>query len=74
MNQISYDTDPDYQLSTNECAALARVNRRTVVTWIRSGALTASRLPGKRGHYRVRYADFQHLINKPATNKDSCGS
>lgn len=74
MNQLDYVKDPDHQLSTNECATLARVNRRTVVTWIRSGALPATRLPGKRGHYRVRVADFQHLINKPATEKDPNGS
>ena len=64
MNQDNYDRDD--QLSTNQCAALAHVNRRTVVTWIRSGALKASRLPGRRGHYRIRYADFKDLINKPA--------
>lgn len=65
MNLGNYD--PEDQLSTNECAALARVNRRTVVTWIRSGQLKASRLPGRRGHYRIRYGDFRHLITKPAT-------
>jgi excisionase family DNA binding protein len=65
MNLGNYDADD--QLSTNECAALARVNRRTVVTWIRSGQLEASRLPGRRGHYRIRYADFKRLVTKPAT-------
>lgn len=64
MNLADYDLED--QLSTNECAQLARVNRRTVVTWITSGQLPASRLPGKRGHYRVRYADFKQLITKPA--------
>jgi len=64
MNLDNYDLDD--QLSTNDCAELARVNRRTVVTWIRSGQLKASRLPGKRGHYRVRVADFKDLITKPA--------
>lgn len=65
MNQANYD--PEDQLSTTECAGLAKVNRRTVVTWIRSGQLRASRLPGRRGHYRVKYADFSNLIGKPAT-------
>ena len=65
MNQANHD--PDDQLSTTECAVLAKVNRRTVVTWIRSGQLQASRLPGRRGHYRVKYADFNSLISKPAT-------
>lgn len=64
MNQANYDQDD--LLSTNECAALAKVNRRTIVTWIHAGSLEASRLPGKRGHYRVRYGDFDQLINRPA--------
>lgn len=65
MNLDNYD--PDDHLSTNDCAKIAHVNRRTVVTWIRSDKLPAARLPGKRGHYRIRVADFQRLMNKPAT-------
>lgn len=61
----------DDHLSTNECAGIARVNRRTVVSWIKEGKLPATRLPGRRGHYRIRWEDFHRILNNPALQKDT---
>ena len=56
----------DAELTTLECAAEAELNRRTIVAWIHRGDLRATRRPGKRGHYRVRWADLYEVLNLPA--------
>ncbi len=62
----------DQELTTKECAAAAKVNRRTIVTWIRNGVLPATRRPGKRGHYRVLWRDLHRALYLPAI-PDSSG-
>lgn len=71
MIHKAYENDD--HLSTNECAAIARVNRRTVVSWIKEGKLPATRLPGRRGHYRIRWADFHRVLNNPALQEETRG-
>lgn len=56
----------DQELTTTQCAAAANVHRRTIVTWIRSGILPATRRPGKRGHYRVLWGDLYKSLYLPA--------
>ena len=46
---------PDTILSTREAAELLGYNRRTIIAWISAGALPASRRPGTRGRYRIRW-------------------
>lgn len=53
-------------MTTLECAAYARVDRRTIVAWIQRGWLPASRLPGTRGSYQILFKDLKKLIDKPA--------
>lgn len=63
--------DPDQQLNTVECALIAGVNRRTIVAWINRGDLPAVRLPGARGHYRVKRGDLDEVIQRPAPVKQA---
>lgn len=58
--------NPDLELSTVECGHIAKRNRRTIVAWIKAGYLPATRLPGKRGHYRIRWEDLNNVLHKPA--------
>lgn len=60
----------DEELTTKECAAAAKVNRRTIVTWIRRGILPATRRPGERGHYRILWKDLYEALYQPAVPKD----
>ena len=57
---------PDEVLTTAQCAAVANINRRTVVAWIASGVLPATRRPGRRGHYRILWGDFYRVLHTPA--------
>lgn len=56
----------DQELTTTECAEAAKVNRRTIVTWIGKGILPATRRPGKRGHYRVQWRHLYRALHLPA--------
>lgn len=53
----------DDRLNTKECAEIANVHPRTIVTWIRRGWLAATKLPGSRGQYRIRRSDLENLIS-----------
>lgn len=62
----------DDELTTREAADVAGHNRRTIVAWIRDGKLAATRRPGKRGHYRIRWDNLYDALHRPAvpTNTD----
>ncbi len=57
---------PDRELTTLEAAAEAKVNRRTIVAWIHRGELPATKRPGARGHYRVRWDQLYEVLHRPA--------
>lgn len=61
----------DEELTTLQCAEAAKVNRRTIVTWIRTGWLPATRRAGKRGHYRVLWRDLHKVLYLPVSTKSS---
>lgn len=62
----------DEELTTLQCAAAAKVNRRTIVTWIRRGILPATRRPGSRGHYRVQWQHLYRALHRPvAADEDA---
>lgn len=64
---ISEDLYPRHEtLTTKQCADASGINRRTVVEWIRTGVLPATRRPGKRGHYRIVWGDFFDVLHTPA--------
>lgn len=74
-NVIDKNLYPDDQeLTTKIAAQAAKVNRRTIVAWIHRGDLPAIRRPGKRGHYRVLWADLYAVLHKPAVPTASDGS
>ena len=54
----------DEMLSLGKAADLCAVSRRTLWTYVKSGALNASRTPG--GHYRVSKNDLNAFIEKKA--------
>lgn len=56
----------DEVLTTAQCAIVAGINRRTVVAWINTGVLPATRRPGRRGHYRILWGDFYRVLHTPA--------
>ena len=60
----------DEELTTKQCAAAAKVNRRTIVTWIGKGIIPATRRPGKRGHYRILWQDLHAALHMPAVPKE----
>jgi hypothetical protein len=61
----------DQELTTLECAAVAELNRRTIVAWIQRGDLPATQRPGKRGHYRVLWHDLYAALNRRVVPKDA---
>jgi hypothetical protein len=73
MVQQPVDKDlytPDTELTTQECALVAKNNRRTIVAWIHRGDLKATRRPGLRGHYRVQWQHlYEVLAGKPVSPK-----
>lgn len=56
----------DEVLTTAQCANAAGIHRRTVVAWIATGILPATRRPGLRGHYRILWGDFYRVLHTPA--------
>lgn len=62
--------DPDEELNTRQAAAEAKVDRRTIVSWIHKGILNAYRNPGLRGHYRVLWKDLYQVLHTPAVPRD----
>lgn len=56
---------PDDLLGCREAGVIARVDARTIATWIRRGWLPAQKRPGIRGRYQIKYQDIVDLINKP---------
>lgn len=67
---IRFDLYPeDETLSTKQCAQAAGINRRTVVAWINSGVLPATRRPGIRGRYSIIWGDFYAVLHTPALVK-----
>lgn len=61
-------------LTTTQAAVIAQKNRRTIVDWIRNGYLPAYRMPGRRGHYRIRPQDLENVLQNPTQVKESDGS
>jgi excisionase family DNA binding protein len=57
---------PNEKLTTAEAADAVGYNRRTIVAWIRRGILPATRRPGLRGHYRIKWQDLLDVLNSPA--------
>jgi excisionase family DNA binding protein len=55
----------DEELTTNQCAAAAKVDRRTIVAWIHRGELVATRRPGRRGPYRIKWHDLYDVMHTP---------
>jgi excisionase family DNA binding protein len=53
---------PETWLTVNEVAALQRVNRKTVLRWIASGQLPASRL-GRA--WRISSSQLHAMLNGP---------
>lgn len=53
------------ELTVSEASKKAKKHRRTILNWIKNGYLPATRLPGKKGHYRVKEEDLNNLL----TNK-----
>jgi hypothetical protein len=60
----------DEELNTQQCAAAAKKDRRTIVAWIHRGILPAMRNPGARGHYRVLWGDLYKVLHTPAVPRD----
>lgn len=60
---------PGDELTTRLAATEAEVDRRTIVAWIHAGTLRATQRPGKRGHYRVRWADLYEVLHKQVVPK-----
>ena len=62
--------DQDQELTTREAAAVAKLNRRTIVAWINRGFLPATKRPGLKGHYRVLWKDLHQVLHAPAVPKN----
>lgn len=56
--------DDSQQLTSSQCADIAGVHRRTIVTWIRGGKLPARKFPGERGQYRVLFRDLKGVLER----------
>lgn len=52
------------ELTVSQAAEKAKKHRRTILNWIKSGYLPATRLPGRKGHYRVQESDLQAILSK----------
>ncbi len=52
---------PQQLLTTGQAAKICSVTPDTVLKWIRSGRLRATRTPG--GHHRVSQSDLLHVLN-----------
>lgn len=61
---------PDEELTTHQAADAVGVNRRTIVAWIHAGNLPATRLPGRRGHYRILWNHLYSVLRRPATPRE----
>ena len=75
-NEHPNDLSPTLELLTlAETAAILKVSRKAVSTWIHHGALPAVRLgPGKR-LIRIRRCDLEEFITQgQITNSDSNGT
>lgn len=59
----------DAELTTHQCAEAAKLNRRTIVAWIKKGHLLATQRPGKRGHYRVQWQHLYEVLHTPVVPK-----
>ena len=62
--------DETHELTTLEAASEAKINRRTIVAWIRRGDLKATQRPGKRGHYRIMWRDLYAALHKPVVPEE----
>lgn len=60
---------PPVLLTTTDAAAIALVNRRTVLTWIHKNILPATQLPGVNGEWRIEERDLLELVNGKKANK-----
>lgn len=60
----------DEEISTLQAAAVAKMDRRTIVAWIHRGILPAMRNPGKRGHYRIVWRDLYRVLHTPAVPRE----
>jgi excisionase family DNA binding protein len=60
----------DEELTTTECATAAKVDRRTIVAWIHRGELVATRRPGARGPYRIRWQNLYDVLHTPVVPKE----
>jgi excisionase family DNA binding protein len=54
-------------LTTTQAAKVAGKNVRTIVSWIHSGKLSASRLPGGRGPYLIDPDDLSAFLTHMST-------
>ena len=57
------NTSVEVELTVSQAARLANKHRRTILNWIKQGYLPATRLPGKKGHYRVRLENLKKILN-----------
>lgn len=57
--------EPDDLLGCREAGLIARVDARTIATWIRRGWLPAQKRPGTRGRYQIRYQDLVDVVHRP---------
>jgi excisionase family DNA binding protein len=62
---------PGELLTSSEVAKLMRVDRSTVLKWVRDGHLPAIRTPGR--HVRIKRADVERLMGEPKEHGDSTG-
>lgn len=60
---------PPALLTTSEAGVIARVNRRTILTWIHRKILPATQLPGINGEWRIEEKDLLELVNGKKANK-----
>lgn len=49
-------------LTPNEAAAILRVNRETVMRWLRDGHMRGVKLPGDRGIWRIPQSEIDRVL------------
>lgn len=56
---------PDDQVTARVAGLLVNQDRRTIIAWIQRGWLPATKRPGERGRYMIRYGDLMAVANRP---------
>jgi excisionase family DNA binding protein len=64
---------PDEEIGCRQAAEYAKVDPRTIATWIRRGWLPAFKLPGARGKYLIKFSDLQRVARTPYQSRRDDG-